>query len=355
MNPSWLIPVGRLYSGHDTIIDTRTPAEFAEDHVPGAINCPVLSNEERVRVGTLYKQVSPFEARKVGAALIARNIADHLENCFHDKPKSWRPLVYCWRGGQRSGAMQIILRQVGWAADKLDGGYKAFRQHVMARTTQMAPQVQFVVIGGATGSAKTRILQSISSQGGQILDLETLAAHKGSVLGPLPDRSQPSQKQFETLLWHQLEAFDPAEPVFVEAESRKIGALHLPESVIETMRAGLRVEIDASPAARVAFLLQDYDYALRDPSWIQQRLARLAERRGHQLVESWQTLAEQRAWPALVQQLLELHYDPLYRQSQPRNFTGPLLGEPLRTNDLTAPAINGMAARILQSAKGGKG
>ena len=182
MNPSWQIPPHAIgLAQYDAIIDTRTPAEFAQDHIPGAINCPVFSNDERARVGTLYKQVSPFEARKLGATLVARNVADHITQHFHSYPKHWRPLVYCWRGGQRSGAMQIILRQIGWQADKLAGGYKAFRHHVIEQTANIAPHLRWHILCAATGSGKTRILQAIAAQGGQVLDLEQLAAHKGSV------------------------------------------------------------------------------------------------------------------------------------------------------------------------------
>ena len=109
-------------AGFDAIIDVRSPAEYAEDHVPGAISAPVLDNEERARVGTLYKQVSPFDAKKLGAALVAKNIAHHIQDKFSAMPRPWRPLVYCWRGGKRSGAMAHILREIGWDAWSIEGG-----------------------------------------------------------------------------------------------------------------------------------------------------------------------------------------------------------------------------------------
>ncbi len=238
----------------DEIIDVRTPAEFAEDHIPGAINCPVLSDEERITVGTLYKQVSPFEARKVGAALVAKNIAHHIETRFHAHPKSWRPLVYCWRGGQRSGAMSIILAQVGWAAHKLEGGYKAYRREVLEKLDTLPATFNYRVVCGATGSGKSRLLAALAANGAQVLDLEGLAQHRGSVLGGLPQQAQPAQKRFDTPLVQTLQGFDPKQPVFVEAESNKIGRTR-PAGDIVRSHARQRVRAaghDAGCARRAA-------------------------------------------------------------------------------------------------------
>ena len=192
------------FRAFDTIVDTRSPAEFAEDHVPGAVSCPVLDNEERARVGTIYKQVSPFDAKKLGAALVAKNIAFHLENSFQGKPKTWKPLVYCWRGGKRSGAMAHVLREVGWDAKTLEGGYKAYRRYVVDSLAVLPEKFTFKVIHGVTGSGKSRLLRALAAAGAQVLDLEELAAHRGSVLGGLPERPQPSQKMFESLLLQKL-------------------------------------------------------------------------------------------------------------------------------------------------------
>ena len=222
----------------DAVIDVRSPSEFAEDHIPGALNCPVLDDEERRRVGTLYKQVSPFEARKVGAALVSRNIARHLETHFLSKPKGWKPLVCCWRGGQRSGAMTLVLNQVGWGARQLAGGYKAFRQQVMDDLVALPEGLSFRILCGPTGSAKTALLDALAEAGEQVLDLENLANHRGSVLGGAPHTVQPGQKAFETGLWSALRGFDPARPVWVESESRRIGRLHVPAALFERLDTG---------------------------------------------------------------------------------------------------------------------
>ena len=330
----------------DEIIDVRTPAEFAEDHAPGAINCPVLDDAQRVEVGTLYKQVSPFAAKKIGAAYVAENVARHLRERFLDRPKSWRPLVMCWRGGERSGAMTHILRRVGWDAQQLDGGYKAYRRLVVDTLVEQPRDFAFQVVCGATGSGKSRLLQALAARGAQVLDLEALACHKGSVLGVLPDADQPSQKAFETRLLAALAGLDPARPVFVEAESRKIGRLHLPDTLLEGLRAGACIEVEAEFSARVEFLLRDYDYFLAAPDWLNQRLDALRPLQGHETVKRWQDLARSGAWRQLVSELLGQHYDPLYRRSQHHNFAGLATPRKLATEDHSPAGIDALAAQL---------
>lgn len=304
----------------DELLDVRSPAEFAEDHIPGAINVPVLDNAQRARVGTLYTQVSPFEARKVGAALIARNIAAHLEQHFMDKPKNWRPLVYCWRGGQRSGAMAHILSQVGWSVGQLAGGYKAYRQRVRSELQALPAGFRFRVICGPTGSGKSRLLEALAECQAQVLDLENLANHRGSLLGGLPDSPQPSQKGFETRLWNALRHFDPAQPVFVEAESRKIGVISLPDSLLHSIRQADCIRLDAGLETRATLLLEDYDHFLRQPELLLQTLQQLAPLHSRQTLQHWRQLTEEKAWRQLVTELLEVHYDPAYQRSTHSHF-----------------------------------
>jgi tRNA 2-selenouridine synthase len=183
----------------DAVIDARSEAEHAEDRLPGAVNWPSLDNAQRIEVGTLYKQVNPFEARKRGASLVAANIARHIEREVMDKPKTWQPLVYCWRGGQRSGALSMVLGQIGFRVGIVEGGYKAFRHEVLAQLPALAQRLQYRVICGPTGAGKTRLLQALAAEGAQVLDLEALASHRSSVLGVIPGQPQPSQKGFDTL------------------------------------------------------------------------------------------------------------------------------------------------------------
>jgi tRNA 2-selenouridine synthase len=334
------------YRLFDEIIDVRTPAEFAEDHIPGAINCPVLDNEQRVEVGTLYKQHSPFAARRVGAAYVAENIARHLRQSFHQRPDHWRPLIVCWRGGQRSGAMTLIFRRIGWDAQQLQGGYKAYRKQVVELLAELPRRFAFKVVCGATGSGKSRVLQALAQRGEQVLDLERLACHKGSVLGVLPDLPQPSQKMFETRLLAALLGFDPLRPVYVEAESRKIGSIHLPDALLETLRAGACINIEASFAARVEFLLRDYGYFVNDPDWLNSRLDVLNTVHSRETIARWQGYAKDARWQALVCELLEVHYDPLYRRSQNHNFSGFSTSATFTSSDLSPAGIESLAAQI---------
>ena len=304
----------------DAVIDVRSPTEFAEDHIPGARNLPVLDDAERARVGTLYKQVSAFEARKVGAVIAARNIAAHIERELLDFPKGWRPLVYCWRGGKRSESMAHVLREVGWPAARLAGGYRAYRRAVIDDLDRLPLTLKWQVICGRTGCGKSRLLQALEHAGAQVLDLEALARHRGSVLGNLPDAAQPTQKCFESLVRARLAAFIPTRPVFVEAESRKIGRLAVPETLMEAVRGGTCLRLEADVAARVALLEDEYAHLVGDVDALCAKLALLTSLHGREQIASWESLARSGRIAELVADLLERHYDPAYLRSTGRNF-----------------------------------
>lgn len=304
----------------DAVIDARSPGEFSLDHLPGAVNWPSLDDEERHVVGTEYKQVSAFEARKRGAVLVARNIARHLEQHAMGLPRTWKPLVYCWRGGQRSGALALVLSQVGFEVRVLEGGYREFRRLVVSALETAGTDLELRLICGQTGSGKSRLLQALATQGAQVLDLEALAEHRGSVLGAHPHASQPSQKQFETRLWHAMQGFDRQRPVFVESESRLIGRLRVPEALLQHMRAAPCLRVEMPMAARVQLLMQDYAHFVRDPALLSARLNNLREVRGQELVGQWQQALQQGRLEDTVTRLLREHYDPIYLKSMGRNF-----------------------------------
>ena len=332
----------------DCVIDVRSPAEFALDHLPGAVNWPVLDDEQRRVVGTLYVQTSPLEARKLGAVLVARNIADHLERWTKDWPREHQPLVYCWRGGQRSGALAGVLDQIGFRASKLTGGYKAFRTQVRADLATWPERFDFSVLAGRTGSGKTRLLQAIAAEGAQVLDLEALACHRGSILGGLPDQPQPAQKRFDTLLWQALSALDPARPVFVESESRKIGALQVPDALIQRMRATARcVRVEMDDAARVRLLVEEYGFFATDPERFCMLLDGLVALRGREQVVAWQAQARSGEWAGVFGDLMLRHYDPLYTRSIDQNFPGYASATPLRINDGGTAAMRAAARAVL--------
>ncbi len=334
------------YASFDCVIDARSESEHAEDHLPGAVNWPTLTDEERHVVGTEYKQVSPFDARKRGAALAAMNIARHVQTQVMPQPRGWRPLVYCWRGGQRSGSLGLVLGEIGFTVRVLEGGYRAFRREVLVQLQTLPATLQYRVLCGPTGSAKSRLLQALAAQGAQVLDLEALACHRGSVLGPLPGQRQPSQKAFETTIWQALRSFNPALPVFVESESRTIGRLRVPETLLVQMRAARCVRLTMETPARVNFLLQDYAHFVQDTELFCRQLQALVELRGAQTVDRWQALARQQAaagapGPAaepgplaqVVQELLDQHYDPVYLRSMQRNYLQFEQAQPLTLAD----------------------
>jgi tRNA 2-selenouridine synthase len=331
----------------DTVIDARSEDEYAQDHLPGAVNWPTLNNQERHDIGTLYKQVNPFEARKRGAAMAARNIAAHIERELIDKPKDWKPLTYCWRGGQRSGSLSLILSQIGFRVTLVEGGYKAFRSAIVADIPRLVSQLDWRVICGPTGSGKTRLLQALAAEGAQIIDLEALANHRSSVLGAIPGLAQPTQKRFDTVIWDAVRHLDPKRPVFIESESKKVGNVAVPASLVEAMRQSPCLNLLLPDAERVALLLEDYAFFVRDVEHFCNRLQVLAEFRGKVVVEGWQASVRAGDIEPVVHDLLTQHYDPSYLQSMRRNF--PLFGvaKTIAPDDHSTGAMRLLAKKII--------
>jgi tRNA 2-selenouridine synthase len=328
------------------VIDARSESEYAEDRLPGAVNWPSLNDEERKEVGTIYKQVSPFEARKRGAALVASNIARHIAREVMDKPKGWRPLVYCWRGGQRSGSLSLVLGQIGFHVSIVEGGYKAFRGAVLAQLPELSQRLRYRVICGPTGAGKTRLLQALDAAGAQVLDLEALASHRSSVLGLIPGQPQPSQKHFDTLVWERLRSFDPERPVFVESESRKVGNVAVPEALMEAMRASACLRLELSEDERVALLLEDYAFFAQDPELFCRRLDALTQLRGKAQVEAWQEAVRAGGIEGVVRELLVKHYDPGYAASTSRNFVRFATAPVVAPRDRSAAAMRKLAEQL---------
>lgn len=331
------------------IVDARTPSEYAEDHLPGALNWPTLNDEERRVVGTEYKQVSAFEAKKRGAAMAARNISAHIERELMDKPKEWAPLLYCWRGGKRSGSLGLILDQIGFRVSLIEGGYKAFRTALLEDLPHQVARLRFRVVCGTTGSGKTRLLHALAAEGAQVLDLEGLARHRSSVLGLLPGQPQPTQKAFDTLVWNALRQFDPARVVYVESESKKVGNVAVPDCLIQAMRASDCLVLSLPMDERVQLLLQDYDFFVRDTEFFCQRLDTLVQVRGREVVGQWQALARRGCTAEVVQDLLTRHYDPTYLQSMQRNFVKYPEAPTLQARNHSHEAMAEAAREILSS------
>lgn len=327
----------------DTVIDVRSPSEFAEDHIPGALNLPVLNDEERARVGTVYKQESPFMARKIGAALVFQNSAKHIAGPLADRDGAWRPVVYCWRGGQRSGSFAWMLREIGWRAQTIDGGYRNFRRRVYHSLYDALLPYQLILLGGYTGTAKTALLPRLVERGVQTIDLEGLAQHRGSLLGDLPG-GQPSQKRFETRLAQALSRLDTTRPVVVEAESSKIGARLLPPTLWDAMKRAPWIEVSAPLDARASYLADAYEDILSDAPRLTERLTQLIQFRGHATVDAWTDLIKQGDRVGLCRALAEKHYDPAYEKSM--RTTRPKILAKFHTPGFDRAELNALADHI---------
>jgi tRNA 2-selenouridine synthase len=302
------------------IIDARSESEYGLDRLPGAVNWPTLNDAERHDIGTQYAQVNAFEAKKRGAALAAKNIAAHIEREVIPLPKNWKPLIYCWRGGKRSGSLALVLSEIGFQVTLIDGGYKSFRASVVEDIARLATLFNYRIICGPTGSGKTRLLQGLEREGAQILDLEALAEHRSSVLGLIPGQEQPSQKQFDMRIWHALRQLDPSRTVWAESESKKVGNVSIPDQLMITLRASPCARVELPIEERVALLLEDYDFFVKDPDFFCKRLDVLRDLRGHEQINTWQQMIRSGDVPQVVAELLEKHYDPGYLSSTRRNF-----------------------------------
>ncbi len=310
-------PTLRMINGtsFDSIIDVRSPSEFLDDHVPNAINLPVLDDVQRETVGTIYNRRNPFEAKRTGAALVAQNISLYLQTELAEKHRNWRPLIYCWRGGHRSGAMAKIFSDIGWHTTVIEGGYKAYRKTVLDGLDHLPRQFKLIVLSGATGTAKTHILRAAAAMGAQVIDLEKLANHRGSLLGNEPGLSQPAQRLFESRLAACFNSFDSTRPVYIEAESNKIGQIHIPSTLWASMCKALRVTITAPLAARVAFLQRDYLHIIENNDNLIKVLSGLRRRYSKEIFEKWETDIRNRNWNGFVTAILKTHYDPSYARS----------------------------------------
>ena len=333
--------------GFDDIIDARALAEYAEDHLPGAISLPVLDDAQRAEVGTIYKQVNPFSARKIGAALVAANVSRHLLGPLADKPGGWRPLVYCWRGGQRSGSFATILSQVGWRVETIAGGYKAWRALVVKALYDTPFPAPVVILAGNTGSAKTAVLNLLPARGVQVIDLEGLANHRGSLFGAMGP--QPSQKAFDCALAMKIAALDPTRPVVIEAESSKVGECRLPPEIWKAMRAAPRLTIAAPRAARAEYLTRAYADMIADIARLTGVINQLRPQHPVERIDDWLALTKARDFATLALGLMEHHYDPRYEKHRERAAEG---GTDLPTEGLMPADLEALADRVVQQVQG---
>ena len=251
----------------------------------------------------------------MGAALVAQNIATHLQTRLQNKDRSWRPLICCSRGGQRSGAMAQIFSNIGWHSSIIEGGYKSYRRHVLDYLDYLPSQLSLLIVSGQTGTAKTHIMRAASFKGAQIIDLEHLACHRGSLLGSEPSHSQPTQRYFESQLCLALKHCDPARTILVEAESSKIGNIHVPPALWAAMRNAPTIRVTASIDARINFLQRDYAHMVSNPDLIMPLLSKLKHRHSAKQLAAWNEMIGRKDWHNFIKSLLETHYDPSYQRS----------------------------------------
>ncbi|TDL79676.1 tRNA 2-selenouridine(34) synthase MnmH [Palleronia sediminis] len=330
-------------AGFDAVIDVRSPSEYAEDRVPGAINLPVLDDAERARIGTVYVRQSAFLARKMGAALVARNAAAHIEGPLAGHGGGWRPLVYCWRGGQRSNSFASILSQIGWRVSVLEGGYRGYRALVKEALYDRVFAPRTVLLDGFTGTAKTAILRRAGEMGAQVIDLEGLANHRGSLFGG--QGGQPAQKAFESALAQAIGTLDPTRPVLIEAESSKVGDRVVPPSLWRAMQTAPRIVIEAPLAARAAYSLRDYADIAVDPARLDATLDALVPLQGRERVAAWRALAASGQLGDLAAALMTHHYDPRYARQSGRETRR--VAARLRAERLDPAEIDALAAEVV--------
>lgn len=333
----------------DEVIDVRSPEEHRADHIPGATNLPVLGDGERGRIGAMHKG-SPFDARRAGASLVARNIADHLEGPLADRPADWRPLVYCWRGGQRSRSLTEVMRQVGWDAAQLRGGYKAYRGWVVGRLADLPGTVGLLVIAGRTGVGKTRVLHRLAERGEPTVDLEGLAFHRGSAFGGRG--AQPTQRRFESGLCVALRDASAAAVAVVESESRKIGDIHVPGALLARMRSAPVVELVATVGDRARHIAQEYAEHAVSRDLFGESLSRIVRHAGKRRAERWHGLHEAGRVDELVREMLEQFYDIGYDKSLSRNYGSRAPVRRVRVDPSDPSSLDAAADEIAETARG---
>ena len=315
------------------LVDARSPAEFSAATIPGAVNVPLLDDDQRREVGTLFRQQGKQAARLLGMRLVSPKIPDLVNRVLQTKPPNLPVVVFCWRGGMRSRTLTQLLDLAGIPARQISGGHKVFRKHVLDFFAA-GHWGRLVVLRGLTGVGKTIILQRLANESWPVVDLEALANHRGSAFGGLGLPAQPSQKMFEAMLWDRLRHIPESGFALTEGESRHIGRVVQPARFFESLQLEKSLWIHAPLQVRIDNILADYPARDDLRGQIRSRLLTLKERLGKEAVDELEKLLETSRWKDLVRELMVRYYDPLYRHTLPERRVEVTVGQP--QGDLTA-------------------
>ena len=296
----------------EKIIDVRSELEFEEDAIPKSENFPVLNNYQRKRVGKIYKN-DPFEARKIGATIIVKNIETFLKK--NSLSKSQNILIYCWRGGMRSLSLYLVLKNIGYKVTILDKGYKEYRSFINNFFINELRSIKFKILNGLTGTGKTFFLNKLSNNF-PVIDFEKLAGHKGSILGDIPGISQPTQKKFESRIWYNMFEYKFKSEFWAESESHRIGKLFIPNKLFDKMKKGKVFNLIVPKKTRVDFILKDYKYLLEQKKKLCNSLIILKKFIGEKEFKKLKEQIDKRNYNKFVLNLLDLHYDKVYKKIQ---------------------------------------
>ncbi|HET7792491.1 MAG TPA: tRNA 2-selenouridine(34) synthase MnmH, partial [Rhizobacter sp.] len=340
------------WAAYDLIIDARSPREFSDDHIPGALNLPVVVDDEYAAVGTLHR-TDTHAAYLLGVQQALRNIADDIAEHIAPLPRHARILVYCFRGGKRSELWSSALRIIGFKVDVLRGGWRNYRRWVREGLDTLPRNFRFKLVAGPTGVGKTRFLAALRTLGEQVIDLEGIAHHRGSVLGEVPGEPQPTQKQFDSDLLAQLRLLDPDRPVWLESESKRIGRVQLPVSLFEAMQTSPVVLLGAPMASRVQLWHDEYPNLAADPKRVVSLLGALADTKmlvGNKEFAAWEQLAASGDTRELFARVMEHYYDPLYGRSLARDFHHFEQAVRIELDDLSMDGMIAAAKRVCAAA-----
>ena len=324
----------------DKIIDVRSEKEFSDDSIPTSINLPVLNNDERAIIGNLYSK-NIFESRKLGAQIISKNISKFLKK--NNFKKNDKILLYCWRGGMRSLSMYLVMKSVGYDVQILNQGYKTFRAYIRDFFENQVNKFCFNILGGLTGSGKTFFLNLLSKKY-NVLDLEKISKHKGSVLGDIPNEKQPTQKKFETNIWYEMQKFNVNKKIWVESESNKIGKLSIPNKIFSNMLKGRILNLDICIKDRAKFITKDYKYFIKNPEPVFEKIKILKKFLTNKNFLMLEKNLKTRDFLSFTENLLKFHYDKVYKKR--KFFTDEMITLNLKLSGISKKHLNNIEKAI---------